>query len=321
MKQTYTYETKGMQSLQTEFLEYRQSDENWVPLRWKSTQVTGTINGSRVGEFSLNGQIDPKEFELEFPPGTWVSETASPTTYIVKEDGKRRAITINELVSGNPYEAFLKTDTGELAPGPDTTNDEAARAEELAKHRMIQLHELKGRSLWTIPVVRQKDVEVRVEPVGTVNPREPIRVAIDETSRGQLLFGKGRDEAAARVEFAARVRRTIDDVDRICKLTDAQKQKLELAGRGDSVRLFKQVEELKPRVQKEYDENAVKKGDVDADITKLIRDTQPLRRMLDSESFDEDSLFARALNTTLTAEQRAKYEEKNKSKASVIPDE
>src|SRR5262249_40761527 len=220
MKQTYTYQAEGMKGLQTEFLEYGQSEENWVPLRWKSTQVTGTINGSLVNEFVLNEPVDPKEFELEFPPGTWLTETASPTTIIVKEGGKRRAITTNEAFSGKKYEDFLRTDTGALAPGPDTTNDQASRAAALANHRILQLSDLKGRSLWTIPLVRQDGLDVYVEPVGIVNPRQPIQIALTEASCNQVLFGVAGDDDAARRELTATLRRKIDGIDQICGLTD-----------------------------------------------------------------------------------------------------
>jgi hypothetical protein len=302
-----TLDAKGVECGRIEFLEYKQTDANWVLIRWKSTQVTGSIDGSHVSEFALNDPVDPKEFKLEFPAGTWVSETVSPTMYIVKEAGKRRIITRNELISGKKYEDFLKTDTGALARGPDTTNDEVARAEKLAEHRMQQLGDLKGRSLWSIPVIRQQDVEVRVEAVGTVNPREPIQVAIDDRSADQILFGKGRDQATARTQLAARVGRDIEAIDGICGLTDVQKQKLELAGRGDSDRLLRRTTELRQRIKKVFDETDVKKGLLNSSIVALCKEGEPLRREVSAESFESDSLFAKALKTSLTREQSEKY--------------
>jgi len=321
MKQTFTYEAKGMKNLQTEFLEFRQSDENWVPLRWKSSQVTGTINGSLVSEFALNGPVDPKEFELEFPPGTWVTETASPTTYIVKEVGKRRAITTNESFSGKKYEDFLRSETGDLAAGPDTTNDKAARAEALAKHRMGQLGDLQGRSLWSIVIVRQEDIEVRVEPVGTVNPREPIQVAVNDASCDQLLFGRAGDADATRKELTVRLRRTIEAIDQICGLADAQKAKLEVAGRVEIARVFRRADELRPQIKRIYDENAVKKGELDRSILELWQDSEPLRRSVSSDAFGDGSTFIKTLKTTLTPEQAVKYQARLKAPENPVTNE
>ena len=238
----------------------------------------GSISGALVDDFVFNEHVDPKEFDLEFPPGTWVTELESPTTYIVREGGKRRTITETELRSGNPYENFLKTEPGELAPAPDTTNDPVARRKILAEFRRQQIGDLQNRSS-SILVVRNGDVDVRVEPVGISRRDVPIHVAIDDASCDKLLFGKGRNEAAARNELTARRQRKLDAVDQGCRLTGAQMEKLELAGRLEISRFFNQADELRSRIIKEtYDEDDVKKGKLDPSITRLCEETQPPRR-------------------------------------------
>jgi hypothetical protein len=102
------------------FEEYEESNGAWVPKRWNNTffgvgGVVSTANVSLVSDFELNVPIEPQEFKLEFPRGTWVTEEENSAGYIVKDGGKRRQITGDELVSGATYEDFANSETGGLA--------------------------------------------------------------------------------------------------------------------------------------------------------------------------------------------------------------
>jgi hypothetical protein len=174
---------------------------------------------------------------------------------------------------------------------------------------MLQLSDLKGRSLWSIPIIREGEIEVRVEPVGTVNPREPIQVAVKDASCDQLLFGRAGDADATRKELEVHLRRMIEAIDQICGLTDAQTAKLEVAGRVDIARVFKRADELRPQIKRAYGENAVKKGELDRSILQLWQESEPLRRSVSSDAFEDGSLFAKALKTNLTLEQAEKLRE------------
>lgn len=299
------YAAKLGRTHRIDFLEYEQRDEGWVLVRWAKTIAVGSIDGPVISECSLNAPVGTGEFALEFPAGTWVSELESPTTYIAREAGGRRAITPKELTSGAVYERFLATETGTLAAGPDTTNDPAARLAKLAAHRARQVQHLKSRTLWSIPIVSDADVEVRVKAIGNVHPQSPAEISIDDASCDQMLFGKGRNEAAARSELAARLRRKVDAVDQKCGLTDEQKEKLEFAGREEIAMFFKQGKELRLRIKAPYDETAVKKGWLDTAILKLVEETRPLRLAVDSEAFEDGSRFANALKAVLTPAQAA----------------
>src|SRR5207245_228361 len=58
----------------------------------------------------------------------------------------------------------------------------------------------------------------------------------------------GGSAAAARSRLNAQLLDQVQDIDRTCKLTDAQNQKLQLAGRGDIKRFFDRYEAFKQQL-------------------------------------------------------------------------
>jgi hypothetical protein len=175
----------------------------------------------------------------------------------------------------------------------------------MAKHRGLQVVELKGRVIWSIPIVREGDIVVRVEPIGEVHLRKPIRIAINDVSCDAMLFGQGRDEAAVRHELATRLQQTVEEIDRTCALTNGQKENLQLAGRDDIARLFERVAELRLRIKRPYDEEAVHQGELDPSVAKLCQESRPLRRAIESGPFGDGSIFANTLQKILTPAQLA----------------
>lgn len=95
------------------------------------------------------------------------------------------------------------------------------------------------------------------------------------------------------------LRQKIAIVDQLCALTDAQKQKLRLVGRGDIKRLSARVEEIGTQFR-------LVENDADK-IDELHEQALQLRRGLVVLSNDE-SLFVKVLEKLLTAEQTAKYQ-------------
>ncbi len=89
-------------------------------------------------------------------------------------------------------------------------------------------------------------------------------------------------------------------VDQVCKLTDAQKEKLQLAGRGDIKRFIDRVEEIGSQFQ------VAKRDD---DKAKVLRgEAELLKRTLTSWLSNDDSLFLKTLQKVLTAEQFTSYD-------------
>lgn len=77
----FSRESGGRIRYQLDWLNYEKSGKEWVPTEWKATHFNedGTIRSShtcKATERSINGNIDDKEFELTFPPGTLILNRA-----------------------------------------------------------------------------------------------------------------------------------------------------------------------------------------------------------------------------------------------------
>jgi len=116
----------------------------------------------------------------------------------------------------------------------------------------------------------------------------------------QMLYGRfgvgGAGVARNKLDSALALR--IDDVDRICGVTEAQKKKLQLAGRGDIKRFFDRVEETKRRFESAKNNQ----------FNNIWQEIQPLQTELNSGLFGDDSFFAKTVKRTLNEEQAAKFE-------------
>jgi hypothetical protein len=89
-------------------------------------------------------------------------------------------------------------------------------------------------------------------------------------------------------------------VDQVCRLTEAQKQKLCLAGRGDVRSFFDHLDELATQYQ-------LARNDVEK-VKRLTQEAQSLSRHLASRVFGDSSKFAKVLKALLTVEQMARYQ-------------
>jgi hypothetical protein len=123
----YATTTNGKPSFQLTFTDFRHGDNGWVPIGWTwttSNEADGSVLKSvttSVREFALNEPIDPKEFELEFPVGTWVNgpwKGEQTVEYIVQPGGEKRMIRREELRQGATYDQLQKSKTGEAFRQP-----------------------------------------------------------------------------------------------------------------------------------------------------------------------------------------------------------
>jgi hypothetical protein len=93
----------------------------------------------------------------------------------------------------------------------------------------------------------------------------------------------------------------INSVDRTCRLTPEQKQKLELAGHGDVDRFGGELQQLRKKlVGKTFDQN---------EMGNVYQQISPYRERLQAGLLGEGSLFERVLSRTLNAEQLERYEQ------------
>ena len=116
----------------------------------------------------------------------------------------------------------------------------------------------------------------------------------------RLVFQQDGNASHARQRLDAHLAAQIFEIDRVCKLTDAQKNKLRLAGRGDIKRFFDRYEAIKQKSQViEPDE---------ANVLEIHEELNRLRITLQGNLFLEGSLLIKSLPNTLTGEQFTRYD-------------
>jgi hypothetical protein len=116
----------------------------------------------------------------------------------------------------------------------------------------------------------------------------------------RMVFQQDGNASQARQRLDAQLAAQIFEIGRICKLTDAQKTKLRLAGRGDIKRFFDRYEAIKQKSQAiEPDE---------ANILEIHQELNRLQIALQGNLFFEDSLLIKSLPNTLTGDQFTRYE-------------
>lgn len=99
----YSILKNGETVIQIDFIQYEQKDKNLIPVSWKITQVDPsdrlikTSLLAKLQESSINLPFSPSEFQLEFPPGTWVKDRRNKESgyfheHLVLSDGERTPI-------------------------------------------------------------------------------------------------------------------------------------------------------------------------------------------------------------------------------------
>jgi hypothetical protein len=122
----------------------------------------------------------------------------------------------------------------------------------------------------------------------------------------QWVFGGGRNSIQGRKRLEALLALQIDQLDRTCALSEAQKKKLQLAGQGDIKRFFVRVEEKRKKFQLvKHDQNKV---------GEIFQEIQPLQNSLNNGLYGPGSLFAKTVKRTLDADQTAKLAQNEREK-------
>jgi len=147
-------------------------------------------------------------------------------------------------------------------------------------------------------VKRQQAVRVRA-PQPAVRVRAPQPVWTDENF-DQWIFQQDQNPAGARKRLDSALVMHLEAIERASQLTDAQRKKLQLAGRGDMKRFFDRYETAKQKFQLVKDDQQK--------MQEIWQDISPLQMSMQAGLFDADSLFYKSLHNTLTGEQWAKYD-------------
>jgi hypothetical protein len=115
----------------------------------------------------------------------------------------------------------------------------------------------------------------------------------------QWVFGGRGTAAVIRKRFDSQLFLQVEEIERMCGISEEQKLKLQLAGRGDIKRLFDRVEELRKKFQ-------LVKNDQNK-FNEFWQDVQPFQVVFSQGVFGPSSLFNKTLKNTLSADQSANY--------------
>ena len=122
---------------------------------------------------------------------------------------------------------------------------------------------------------------------------------MDESNFDQWVFQGSGDAATGRARIDSQLKLKIDELARVCNLTEEQKKKLTLAARGDMKRFFDDVEAVRKKfLAVKNDQNA---------FQNIWQEIGPLQQKQSAGLFGEASLFGKSLRKTLTDEQQAQY--------------
>ena len=122
---------------------------------------------------------------------------------------------------------------------------------------------------------------------------------IQENQFDSWVFQNLQTVAAARKKLDQMLSLQMDDVDRACQLSESQRKKLQLAGRGDMLLFFEQVEVVRKkfllvrRDQQKFNE--------------IWQDISPLQVRFQSGLFGDDSFYRKTLRNMLKGEQLSKF--------------
>ncbi len=118
----------------------------------------------------------------------------------------------------------------------------------------------------------------------------------------QWVFSNQQEIAGAKTQLLERLEAEANSIQSTCDLSDEQKEKLLLAGRGD-IQVFTQ---LYAATKAKFAEN-LKKGDQQA-VQNIWQEIQPLKRKYHGLIFGEGSLFEKVLGHLLDEQQTARIE-------------
>jgi hypothetical protein len=131
--------------------------------------------------------------------------------------------------------------------------------------------------------------------------QQPGVVVFNEVQFDQWLFGNigTANAGVARNKVDTLLTLSVEDLERTCGLKPIQKKKLLVAGRGDIKRYFDHVEEVRKKF------NSVKNNQNQLGL--MWQDIQVLQTAFQG-IFGEESIFAKALKSTLSPEQVVEHE-------------
>ena len=131
-------------------------------------------------------------------------------------------------------------------------------------------------------------------------------ISIAQGTADDLAFGPGSTAEKMQTQLATRLHQEIETIDKICKLTDVQKRKIELAGRGDIQRLLDRAEMLKTKF--ETCDAILTIDEFETWAKAVAAEESRLGVAMNLRASRDGTLLAKTLKTVLTPEQAAAFE-------------
>jgi hypothetical protein len=161
---------------------------------------------------------------------------------------------------------------------------------------MVLLSGLHGRVAWG-----QDDWDV---PKKAVNqPNQQFVMALPDFDQW-VLGGKTRDQIERLVKSQLALQ--VDSVALACELSDAQREKLRLAGEGDLIRLHRTIEQFREKFRDA--------GQDQQKINTVVSEASSLQIKMQTGLYDDSSLYQKVLRQTLNHEQAARYEQQERER-------
>jgi hypothetical protein len=133
-----------------------------------------------------------------------------------------------------------------------------------------------------------------------------FRTNVLADGNGNVVVRAARSANDLRHQMETVLENELNDIANDCFLTEGQKKKVMLAGRGDIVRFFERVDELRRKsTNKELSQQQ---------YSQVMLDLQSLSYVPQFMSANESSLFRKALRKTMTAEQLERYRTMERSR-------
>jgi hypothetical protein len=153
-----------------------------------------------------------------------------------------------------------------------------------------------------------EDDEVVVGPI-TPNPQEQLQ-QFGMPNFDQMLFQNDGNPTLGEQRMRARTELQLAELDQVCQLNDAQKQKLQLAVRGDMQRFMSDAAVLRLRYEKLMkDQQANDPNAFNVVWQQMWQELRPLQqRMAAGLTSAPTSLLIKVIPKTLTSEQQREYE-------------
>jgi len=134
---------------------------------------------------------------------------------------------------------------------------------------------------------------------------QAVAFDVPEETFDQWVFG-GKTTSQVTKRLDSLLLLQVESVQRACELSDAQKKKLQLAGRGDMKRFFGSVEEMRQKFREvRRDQNR---------FNNIWQEIQPLQMRFNSGIYDDKSLFYKVLKRTLDSDQSEQYDEREQER-------